>query len=450
MDILTILPPVLAIVVAVVWRNVYAALLVALLTSETLIAGFNPGLGLIGVIDRNVGVFASGYNTQILIFCLLIGALIAFMRDSGGVSAMARMLIRSGVAGSRRKAELAVAGTGTLIFIETNVSLLSSGVLGRPLYDAHGLSRERLAYMIDSTSAPVSVLILLNGWGAYALSLVADYGFDRPLDVVMGSIAWNFYAILTVGLVYATAIFGRVFGPLKTADEKVTGETETGAAPTKPRYMWVPVVIMVASALGFMTWTGGGNITDGDGARSILWAICLAITVAGGMLLIEKVYTPGELQDKGFQGIGEMVPMVTVLLLSIALGSSLKALGTGDFIASIAAGSLPPFTVPVIMFIAAGIMSFMTGTSWGTYGILVPIAMPLAQALGIPPSLALAAVLGGGVFGDHCSPISDTSLIASVASGSEHLSHVRTQLPYALATASVACVLYVIAGLIAT
>ena len=448
MDILTILPPVLAIVVAVVWRNVYAALLIALLASETLIAGFNPGLGLIGVIDRNVGVFASGYNTQILIFCLLIGALIAFMRDSGGVSAMARMLIRSGVAGSRRKAELAVAGTGTLIFIETNVSLLSSGVLGRPLYDAHGLSRERLAYMIDSTSAPVSVLILLNGWGAYALSLVADYGFDKPLDVVMGSIPWNFYAILTVGLVYATAIFGRVFGPLKTADEKVTGDMEAGAEPTKPRYMWVPVVIMITSALGFMTWTGGGNITDGDGAKSILWAICLAIAVAGGMLLIEKVYTPGELQDKGFQGIGEMVPMVTVLLLSIALGSSLKALGTGDFIASIAAGSLPPFTVPVIMFIAAGITSFMTGTSWGTYGILVPIAMPLAQALGIPPSLALAAVLGGGVFGDHCSPISDTSLIASVASGSEHLSHVRTQLPYALATAGVACMLYIVAGLI--
>ena len=451
MDALVLVPPVMAIVVAVLVRNVYAALLTALFLSETLIAHFNPGLGLIGVIDRNIGVFQSAYNTQILIFCLLIGALIAFMRDSGGVSAMARLLISSGVAGSRRKAELAVAGTGTLIFIETNVSLLSAGVLGRSLYDAHGLSRERLAYFIDSTSAPVSVLILLNGWGAYALSLVSDYNFDKPLDVVMGSIPWNFYAILTVALVYFTAFSGKVFGPLKTADVRADAiSAETSPEPTKARYMWVPVVVMVAGALGFMTWTGNGNITDGDGAKSILWAICLAIVVAGGMLFFEKVYKAGELQEKAFTGIGEMVPLVAVLLLSIALGSSLKALGTGDYIASLAAGSLPPFTVPAILFIAAALTSFMTGTSWGTYGILVPIAMPLAMTLGIPPSLALAAVLGGGVFGDHCSPISDTSLIASVASGSEHLSHVRTQLPYALATAGVATILYLAAGLMTT
>lgn len=448
MDILTIIPPIAAIVVAVVWRNVYAALLVALFLSETLIASFNPGLGLIGVIDRNIGVFQSAYNTQILVFCLLIGALIAYMRDSGGVAAMARMLIRSGVAGSRRKAELAVAGTGTLIFIETNVSLLSAGVLGRPLYDSHGLSRERLAYIIDSTSAPISVLILLNGWGAYALGLVSAEGFAQPLDVVLGSIPWNFYAILTIALVYLTAFSGKVFGPLKTADERVNAVVDAGVAPTKAYFMWVPVLIMVAGALGFMAWTGNGNITEGDGARSILWAIALAIVVCGGLLWAGKIFKPQELQDKAFQGIGEMVPMVAVLLFSIALGGSLKELGTGEFIASIAAGTLPGFTVPAILFLAAAITSFMTGTSWGTYGILVPIAMPLAQALGIPPGLALAAVLGGGVFGDHCSPISDTSLIASVASGSEHLSHVRTQLPYALATAGLAILLYVGAGLV--
>lgn len=449
MDILTIFPPIAAIIVAVVWRNVYSALLVALFISETLIANFNPGLGLLGVINRNVAVLESGYNTQILLFCLLIGALIAFMRESGGVSAMARALINSGVAGSRRKAELAVAGTGSIIFIETNVSLLSSGVLGRPLYDAHGLSRERLAYFIDSTSAPVSVLILLNGWGAYALSLVGEYGFDRPLDVVMGSVPWNFYAILTLIVVYLTAFTGKVFGPLKTADEKVAITSEDGPQATKPRYMWVPVVVMIAGALGFMAWTGNGNITNGDGAKSILWAITLALAVAGVMLLVEKVFSASALQEKAFNGIGEMVPLVTVLLLSIALGGSLKALGTGAFIASVAAGNLPGFLVPAIMFLAAAVTSFMTGTSWGTYGILVPIAIPLAQALGVPPSLALAAVLGGGVFGDHCSPISDTSLIASVAAGCEHLSHVRTQLPYALGTAGIATILYLIAGLIA-
>lgn len=449
MDAFTLLPPIAAILIAVFARNVYAALLVALVLSETLIASFNPGLGTLGAIDRTVAVFESAYNTQILLFCLLIGALIAFMRDSGGVAAMAQGLIRSGFAGTRRRAELAVAGTGSAIFIETNVSLLSAGVLGRPLYDAHGLSRERLAYIIDSTSAPISVILIFNAWGAYALSLVSGYGFDNPQGIVFGSVIWNFYALVTIAIVYLTVITGKVFGPLASADARVKSTSETdGPTPTKARYMWLPLLLMVGSAIAFMFMTGEGDITDGDGAKSILWAISLAIAVSGIMLLVERVMSGTDLQEKAFQGIGEMVPLVTVLLLSIALGSSLRELGLGEYVSSIAAGTLPAFAVPVIIFAVAGATAFMTGTSWGTYGILIPIAMPLAQALGIPPSLALAAVLGGGVFGDHCSPISDTTLIASVASGTEHLSHVRTQLPYALFGALIAGGLYIIAGLI--
>lgn len=478
MDALTILPPVAAILIAVFFRNVYAALIAALFLSESLIDNFNPALGLVGMIDRTVAVFESGYNTQILLFCLLIGALIAFMRDSGGVAAMARALISSGLAGTRRRAELAVAGTGTAIFIETNVSLLSAGVLGRPLYDAHGLSRERLAYIIDSTSAPISVLLILNAWGAYALGLIDVYDFDNPNAIVFGSVPWNFYALITLAMVYLTVFTGKVFGPMAKADAKVESTpAEMGAGPTKARYMWLPLVLMIGSALTFMFLTGAGNLaaeaglsgardyiatqlaasqygelgkcmTEGDGAKSILWAITLAVGVSAFMLLLERRMSGTELQEKAFQGIGEMVPLVTVLLLSIALGGSLRELGTGDYVSSIAAGTLPPFAVPAILFAIAGATSFMTGTSWGTYGILVPIAMPLAQALGIPPSLALAAVLGGGVFGDHCSPISDTTLIASVASGTEHLSHVRTQLPYALVAALIAGLLYLGAGAI--
>ena len=451
MDVLTLLPPVAAILIAVFARNVYAALIAALVISETLIDGFNPVLGTLGAIDRTVAVFESSYNTQILLFCLLIGALIAFMRESGGVAAMAKSLIARGLASTRRRAELAVAGTGTAVFIETNVSLLSAGVLGRPLYDAHGLSRERLAYIIDSTSAPISVILIFNAWGAYALSLITGYGFDDPQGIVFGSIPWNFYALLTIAIVYLTVLTGKVFGPMASADEKVEGGLEeTGPAPTKARYMWLPLIVMVGSAILFMFITGEGVITDGDGAKSILWAICLAVAVAGLMLLTERAMTASTLQEKAFAGIGEMVPLVTVLLLSIALGASLRALGTGDYVSSLAAGTLPPFAVPAILFAAAGATSFMTGTSWGTYGILVPIAMPLAQALGIPPSLALAAVLGGGVFGDHCSPISDTTLIASVAAGTEHLSHVRTQLPYALFAAVLAGGLYLVAGALTT
>ena len=436
----------MAILVALVTRNVYAALGLALLASETLIASFHPGMGALGAIDRAVGVFESTGNTRVLLFCLLIGALIAWMRDSGGVEALVSGLMKRGLASTPRRAALAPALAGTVIFVETNVSLLSSGVLGQRLFDAHGLSRERLAYIIDSTSAPVSTLILLNGWGAYALGLVEPFGFESPIGVVAGTIPWNFYALLTLGGVYFTVFTGRVFGPMKTAGQgrSVLAEDEEPIAPTRAIYMWLPLAVMILGALGFMAWTGGGNILAGSGSQSILWAICLAMLVAAILLALGKAFPKGGLQERGFAGIAEMVPVVTIL--SIALGDSLRVLGTGAFLSGVAAQFVSPIIVPAVLFVVAGVTAFMTGTSWGTYGIMIPIAMPLAAALGLPPSLVLAAVLGGGVFGDHCSPISDTTIIASLAAGCDHIDHVRTQMPYALVTGGIAVILYLIAG----
>ena len=446
-EILTVLPPVLAIIVAMLTRNVYAALGLALLASETLIAGLNPAMGALGSIDRAAAVFASEGNTRVLLFCLLIGALIAWMRDSGGVEAVVSGLMKRGLVSTPRRAALAPALAGTAIFVETNVSLLSSGVLGQRLFDAHGLSRERLAYIIDSTSAPVSALILLNGWGAYALGLVEPYGFESPIGVVAGTIPWNFYALLTLAGVYLTVFTGRVFGPMKTAATKaVLAEDEEAVAPTRSIYMWLPLLTMIGAALGFMAWTGGGNILAGNGSQSILWAVCLAMLVAGVLLAVGKAFPAGGLQARGFAGIAEMVPVVAILFLSIALGDSLRVLGTGTFMAGVAEAFVSPVIVPAVVFVVAGVTAFMTGTSWGTYGIMIPIAMPLAVALGIPPSLALAAVLGGGVFGDHCSPISDTTIIASLAAGCDHIEHVRTQLPYALVAGGIAVAMYLAAG----
>ncbi|ADM09505.1 Na+/H+ antiporter NhaC [Parvularcula bermudensis HTCC2503] len=479
MEYLSVVPPLLAIFLAVVTRNVYIALLIALGLSETLmlflapersalsaldaiapaIAEIGDGsllsvtapfLGALGGASRTAAVFDSGYNTQVLLFCLLIGILIAFMRESGGVNALAHRLMANGVAGTRRRAEAIVAGTGSAVFIETNVSLLSSGVLGRPLYNAHGLSRERLAYMIDSTSAPISVLILLNGWGAYALGLVGGYGFDDPVEVVLGTIPLNLYPILTLIGVWLTVATGKAIGPMRRTAAIPPGADDNADVTEggKAIFMWLPLLVMVGGALAFMAWTGNGDIRQGAGATSILWAILLAILTAG-TLLIGAGSLKGRIEATAFKGLSEMVPLVSVLLLSIALGESLRALGTGDVIAALAAQTLPGFAVPALLFVAAGLTSFTTGTSWGTYGILVPIAMPLAAALGIPPSLALAAVLGGGVFGDHCSPISDTSVIASVAAGTSLYDHVRTQLPYALIAGALTIMLYLGIGAIA-
>ena len=273
------------------------------------------------------------------------------------------------------------------------------------------------------------------------------------MPILAATVPLNFYALLTLLGVFATVISDRTFGPLKRADTAAILKQEEAAAPRedgpagKARFMALPLAVMVFGTLGLMIWTGNGNMMAGEGAKSVLWAVVLAALVAFIILRLDGWKTD-KLIDMGFTGMGELLPAVTVIFLSFALGNSLGVLGTGDVVAKIAEGFPIPFLMPAILFIAAGITSFATGTSWGTYGILVPIALPVAIGLGIPLPLALAAVMGGGVFGDHCSPISDTSIIASFASGSDHLSHIRTQLPYALCGALGSILLYAAAGLI--
>ena len=456
MEWLTITPPLLAIIVAVWTRNVFWALGVAIWLSETIIAGFNPFMGALGGIDRAVSVFDSSYNTRVLLFCLIIGALILYMQRSGGISAMVERLQNSGFASTPRRAGLVTAICGVLIFVETNISLLTTGILGRPLFDKLNVSRERLAYIIDSTCAPVSVLILFNGWGAYLLGLLNENGVDGATGVLMSTIALNFYAWITIALVFVTVLSNKTFGPLAAVEKKGGGAASAvsgpfNEAPEPPSlavYMAIPLLIMIGGTIGFMLWTGDGDIRQGSGAQAILWSVILA-TAAAFICLAHSKRAKGELVELGFKGMGDLLPAVTMIYLALVLGASLNAVGMREFIASIASSFPAPWMIPAILFLAAGITSFTAGTSWGTYGIIVPVAVPLAVGAGVPMPLAIAAVMGGGVFGDHCSPISDTTIIASLASGCDHMEHVRTQLPYALVGGIAATGLYLLAGLAA-
>lgn len=446
MEFLSLLPPVLALALSFWTRNVVLSLLLGLALSELLILSGNLPMTFPATVQRIVEVLTSPGDAQIILFCLLVGGLIALMKRSGGIAATVKKLIDTGAVSTPRKASLATALAGIALFIETNISLLTAGILGRPLFDRLNLSRERLAYIIDSTCSPISVLILFNGWGAYALGLVGPYVDDQAVSVVAGSIPLNFYALGTVALVIFTAWSGRVFGPMAKAASRGAVETET-EEPTRASYMLVPAAILVFGTLGFMLWTGGGNMLEGDGAKSVLLAVCLALIILLGMLTTARRFKKGQLTDVTFSGVGDLLPATTVILLALALGDSLRALGTGDLIASLATAFPAPFAFPALIFLAAAGTSFAVGTSWGTYGILVPVAMPIALETGIPPSVMLAAVLGGGVFGDHASPISDTTLISSLAAGCDHIEHVRTQLPYALFAAAVAAAGYVIVGI---
>ena len=458
-DWLSILPPLLAIIV-VFWRKeVIGALLVALFSSELLLlfapeATGNPVFGgFIGTLERIVEVFSSAGNTRILIFSLMVGALLAYMRHSGGVTALVNKLVNANVASSGRKASFLAFFSGVVVFIESNLSVLTAGIVSRGLFDKFKLSRARLAYIIDSTSAPICILILLNGWGAYILGLLDNYDLpETSVSVLIGTIPLNFYAIIALILVLITIITGRTYGPLAKADAAASQSHDEGDLEQHPggkaRYMLVPLMTMVLGMFGFMIWTGNGELTQGSGSKSVLYATTLACLVAYIMMLSSKRFSHGKLVKIGFEGMAELLPLVTIVLLSLALGSSLKLLGTGVFISGLVAENLPLFLVPAILFLAGSLISFTTGTSWGTFAILIPIGMPLVVNLGLPPELLLAAIMGGGVFGDHCSPISDTTAVSSLASGCDLLEHVQTQIPYALLGGVLALIAYITAGLI--
>jgi tetracycline resistance efflux pump len=451
----SILPPIIAIVI-VFWRKeVILALVAAILSAEWLLAYQNKTevlfTGTIGSIERVIDVVVSAGNTRILLFSLLIGALLAYMRYSGGVTATVEMLINKGVAKSKKQVGLLTMFTGTVIFIESNLSVLGSGILARGLFDKFKMSRARLAYIIDSTSAPICILILLNGWGAFILALLSNYEFEQSaVSILWGTIPLNFYAIIALGLVLYTILADRVHGPMKDAEKelmKLEGE-QVAVSATKARFMLLPLASMILAMVGFMLWTGNGDIASGNGSKSVLYATIFACFVAYILLLGSKQYTHKELVDTGFKGMGEILPLVTIVLFSLTLGASLKELDTGIFVSNIVGDYLPISLIVPVLFLAGAMMSFSTGTSWGTFAILIPIGVPLIQTLGLPPSLVIAAILGGGIFGDHCSPISDTTAVSSIASGCDLLTHVRTQMPYALFGGVLAFVGYFIASLI--
>ena len=453
MEWLSVLPPLVAIIVVIWKKEVIMALLSAVFTSEFLLAIHHDKSpvyhAFIGFIERVVSVVGSPSNARILIFSLLIGALLSYMRHSGGVTALVEKLVNKGIAKNKRQVSSLTMFTGMIIFIESNLSVLTAGILSRDLFDKFKMSRARLAFIIDSTSAPVCILILLNGWGAFILALLNNYDLGQSsVSILWGTLAFNFYAIIALLMVFYTVAFDKVHGPLKATETSLkyqqsitTGKEEISASvkedetlikPTKARFMLIPLFSMIFAMFFFMYQTGDGDITQGSGSKSVLYATCLALIIAYFLLLSAKRFSHEKLVKLGFSGISELLPLVTIVLLSLTLGASLKELGTGLFIAGIVGEYLPLIFVVPMLFLAGAVISFSTGTSWGTFAILIPIGVPLIQTLGLPPSLVIAAILGGGIFGDHCSPISDTTCVSAIASGCDLLEHVKTQLPYAL------------------
>ena len=452
---LTILPQVVAIGV-VIWRKeVILALLAAIFTSELLLlieASTNsPFMAPIETVERIVNVFSSPDSTRVLMFSLIIGCLIAYLRHSGGVTALVDLMINKGITKTKKQAGLMSFAIGIVLFVESNLSVITAGIVSRGLFDKFGMSRERLAYVIDSTSAPVCILILINGWGAVVLANLNANGLQNAEDTLISTIFYNFYAWIALAIVLYTILSDKLHGPLKEFEERKQKQVEADPAPefpaSKASFMIVPLMSLILLIFVFMYWTGDGAIRSGDGSKSILYATVISCIVAYIMMLSSGRFTHIKLVEIGFEGMNELLQLVSIVLLSLALGASLKILGTGAFVAGLAGENLPLILIVPMLFLASSIMAFSTGTSWGTFALMIPIGVPLIQMLGLPPAFVISAILGGGVFGDHCSPISDTTMISSVASGCSLLDHVRTQIPYALVGGVLTFFVYIIVGI---
>jgi Na+/H+ antiporter NhaC len=364
------------------------------------------------------------------------------------------------------RAQILAWGIGLVIFVESSITLLVAGSVSRPLFDRYKVSREKLAYLIDATSAPVCVMIPLNAWGAFIISLVASTGVENPLQVFIAAVPLNLYAITAI-LLAGVVIWKNInIGPMKKAEERtqrgellwpdsvplidvsaerdVAGEQETPSA----WLMVLPILAMVAMMPVSLYITGDGDIINGSGSVAVLWSVCLAIAVAWTMTLIKGSSSVSELMHVFMKGAGGMLPIAIILLFALALGDVANALGTGVYVANLVSGNIAPVLLAPLVFLVSAFIAFSVGSSWGTFAIMIPIAVPIAVTLGIPVPLMLGATISGAIFGDHASPISDTTVLASMASASDHIDHVRTQLPYALLAAAIASVGFLIMGLI--
>lgn len=462
----SILPPILAIVLAIWSKQVILSLFAGIWIGSTLLTGFNPVSGVTASLDQIVNVFTDPGDTRVLMFTLIIGSLIATIEHSGGVRGFVHFLETRRWVHNGFRAQILAWVTGIVIFIESNITLLVAGSVSRPLFDRYKVSREKLAYLIDATSAPVCVMIPLNAWGAVIIGLIASTGIENPLEMFIASIPFNFYAIFAI-ILAAVVIWKNInIGPMKKAEARTLAgevlwpdatpmidisaelvEDEPGLVPSA-LLMVLPITAMILMMPVGLYITGDGNIIEGSGSVSILWAVSFALLVSWIMILAKGTSTVHELMQIFMKGAGGLLPIATILLLALALGDIANALGTGIYVATAVGDSIPSPLLAPLIFLTSSFIAFSVGSSWGTFAIMIPIAIPIATTLGLPVPLLLGAAISGAIFGDHASPISDTTVVASMASATDHIDHVRTQLPYALIAAGFATVAFLVFGFI--
>lgn len=481
----SVLPPVLAIAIALIFKQVIPALFFGIWMGAFAALGMDVSALWRGFLQTFqvyvLEALANPDHAAIILFSLMIGGMVGIISKNGGMQGVVAHIVKW--ADTARRGQAATALLGIAIFFDDYANTLIVGNTMRSVTDKLRISREKLAYLVDSTAAPVACLAFVTTWIGYEVGLIGTAvagipGFDESAySIFLNSILYSFYPILAIFFVFAIATSPKEFGPMLRAerrarrtgqvlapdakvDEAAVSGTELRAKediPHRAVNAVVPVVVLVVSVLGGLYVTGEGTslrdiIGSADAYRALMWGSLLGVAAAALLSAVQRLLPVDEMVDAWYSGVKSMLYAMVILVLAWALSAITDVLHTADFLVSVLGESLPPGIIPAIVFLIAAATAFATGTSWGTMGILMPLVVPLAWAVLQINDMAtpehymiiyssVSCVLAGAVWGDHCSPISDTTILSSMASGCDHIDHVRTQLPYALLVGSVAILL---------
>jgi Na+/H+ antiporter NhaC len=478
--ILSVIPPLLAIALALILRQVIVSLLLGIFIGAVFVFDYNLGAAFLRVIDTYIiNALFDKSHIQVIAFTFLFGGVIGLISKSGGTQGIANLVIK--FAKTRRSGLLSTWASGLLIFFDDYSNALIVGNLMRPITDKLKISREKLAFIVDSTSAPVASIFLISSWIGFEIGLIQDGlntigSSESAYDVFIQTIPYRFYPIAMLIFVFMIAYTKRDFGSMYKAEKRAFEEDKPirdgakvseefsdkgGMFGNEERAKWynglIPILILIFGTITGLVYTGISSLEEQGissyGVREIigssnsysalLWSSFIACVVAGIMILFQKIMVLSETIDAWFTGMRSMFLALIILTLAWSIGTVTTDMKTADYIVSLISDSVNPGFLPVIIFLACALTSFATGTSWGTMAVMMPIVIPLGAGVSSLYGLSSAdqtlilygvvsSVLAGSVFGDHCSPIADTTILSSMASGCDHMDHVRTQLPYAL------------------
>ncbi len=482
----SVLPPILAILLALIFREVITALFAGVWLGALAVAGFNPLKATGRLIDQFVvPALTNADHVAILVFSLLLGGMVGIIARNGGTMGIVESV--TPFARSARRGKIATWAAGLAIFFDDYANTLIVGNTMRPITDRLRISREKLAYIVDSTAAPVAALVPISTWVGYEISLISDglriaaeqnpNGADvilsqNPFDLFLQTIPFLFYPLLAVLFVLMTSVMNRDFGPMAEAEQRAAtkGElhkpgatlaTDTSSELMSPKkgltYRWwnaaLPVLTVIVVVLAGLYTTGRTSVgpdaslrevfAEADPFSTLLWGSLAGCLVAILISIGQRMLTVQECIDAWLGGMKAMMIAMIILTLAWSLGSVTEAIGTAQYLSLLLSDRVSLQLIPLIVFVTCAAMAFATGTSWGTMAIMLPLVIPLTVSLGGAATYpggdqmeillgATASVLAGAIFGDHCSPISDTTILSSTASACDHMDHVRTQLPYAV------------------